>query len=108
MNRTLSVIFVVFTSATVSAQDTWLPPDDIIHRSADIQSEGTRMAAEIFAPRNPPESKLPTVVMCHGWGGLAEHLRPDAIAFARGGYLVVTFDYRGWGASDSRWSENTW
>jgi len=40
--------------------------------------------------------------MCHGWGGTAAGLRPDAIAFARAGYLVVSFDYRGWGASDSR------
>ena len=29
-------------------------------------------------------------------------MRPDAIAFARAGYLVITFDYRGWGESDSR------
>ena len=40
--------------------------------------------------------------MSHGWGGTAAALRPDAIAFARAGYLVVTFDYRGWGKSDSR------
>ena len=30
------------------------------------------------------------------------YLRPDAVVFARAGYLVVTFDYRGWGESDSR------
>jgi dipeptidyl aminopeptidase/acylaminoacyl peptidase len=35
-------------------------------------------------------------------GGNASLLRPDAVFFARHGYLVVTFDYRGWGASDSR------
>jgi dienelactone hydrolase len=40
--------------------------------------------------------------MAHGWGGVAAHLRPDAVVFAQAGYLVVTFDYRGWGASDSR------
>src|SRR5262249_31108405 len=28
--------------------------------------------------------------------------RPDAIRFAQAGYLVVAFDYRGWGESDSR------
>ena len=33
---------------------------------------------------------------------MAAVLRPDAINFARAGFLVVTFDYRGWGASDSR------
>ena len=40
--------------------------------------------------------------MSHGWGGTAANLRADAVVFARAGYLVVTFDYRGWGASDSR------
>ena len=29
-------------------------------------------------------------------------LRPQASDFARAGYLVVAFDYRGWGESDSR------
>jgi hypothetical protein len=77
-------------------------PDEITFRTADIRSEGTRMAAEVFAPKAPKEGKLATIIMCHGWGGLAEHLRPDAIMFAQAGYLVVTFDYRGWGKSDSR------
>ena len=40
--------------------------------------------------------------MSHGWGGTAANLRSDAVVFARAGYLVVTFDYRGWGESDSR------
>ncbi len=77
-------------------------PDDVAFRTADILSEGTRMAAEVFAPKDPKTDKLPTIVMSHGWGGTAKMLRPDAIAFARAGYLVVAFDYRGWGNSDSR------
>src|SRR5262249_38292491 len=50
----------------------------------------------------PKTEKLPTIVMSHGWGGTAKALRPDAMAFAQAGYLVVAFDYRGWGNSDSR------
>lgn len=60
------------------------------------------MAAEVFAPKNTKSEKLPTIVMSHGWGGTAAALRADAIIFARAGYLVLTFDYRGWGKSDSR------
>lgn len=71
-------------------------------RAADIISEGTRMSAEVFAPAGSEGQRLPTIVMSHGWGGLAEHLRHSAARFAKGGYLVVTFDYRGWGKSDSR------
>jgi outer membrane protein assembly factor BamB/dienelactone hydrolase len=77
-------------------------PEDLTFRSAGIWSEGTRMAAEVFAPKKPERTKLPTILMSHGWGGTAKVLRPDAIAFARAGYLVITFDYRGWGNSDSR------
>lgn len=80
----------------------WAPPANVTFRRANIMSEGTRMAAEVFAPRGSEEKKLPTIVMSHGWGGTARLLRPDAVAFARAGYLVVSFDYRGWGNSDSR------
>lgn len=78
------------------------PPADVAFRTATIISEGTRMAAEVFAPKSPATEKLPTIVMSHGWGGTAQQLRADAAKFAQAGYLVVTFDYRGWGASDSR------
>ena len=84
------------------------PPGDVTFRTADILSEGTRMAAEVFAPKTTggdqekAKEKLPTIVMSHGWGGTADSLRSDAAAFARAGYLVVVFDYRGWGRSDAR------
>jgi outer membrane protein assembly factor BamB/dienelactone hydrolase len=81
---------------------TFKVPDDVTVRAADITSEGTRMTAEVYAPKNPRGEKLPTIVMSHGWGGTAAALRPDAIKFAQAGYLVVAFDYRGWGKSDSR------
>jgi dienelactone hydrolase len=78
------------------------PPEDIQFRTANIMSEGTRMAAELFALKANDGKKLPTVILCHGWGGTKVGLRPQAIAFARAGYLAVAFDYRGWGESDSR------
>lgn len=81
---------------------TFTPPDDIEHRTADIMSEGVRLSAELFSLKSNDGKKLPTIIMSHGWGGVAALLRPDAVDFARAGYLVVTFDYRGWGASDSR------
>ena len=80
----------------------YTPPADVVHRTADIMSEGTRLSAELFSPKSAGSEKLPTIIMSHGWGGQASLLRPDAVAFARAGYLVLTFDYRGWGASDGR------
>lgn len=78
------------------------PPDDLEFRRGDILSEGTRMSAEIYSLKSKSGEKLPAVIMCHGWGGTAAGLRREAIDIARAGYLVVVFDYRGWGASDSR------
>jgi dienelactone hydrolase len=89
----------------VAAQNNDAPsevPADIHFRSASIMSEGTRMAAELFSLKSLDGKKLPTIILCHGWGGTAKLLRPQAIAFAQAGYFVVTFDYRGWGESDSR------
>ena len=40
--------------------------------------------------------------MAHGWGGTAANFRRDALDLADAGYLVITFDYRGWGGSDGR------
>jgi hypothetical protein len=80
----------------------YVPPDDMHWRQQSVMSEGTRMVAELFSLKSMDDMKLATIIMCHGWGGVAANLRPDALAFARSGYLVVTFDYRGWGASDGR------
>ena len=78
-------------------------PPDVDTRKVDIYSAGTRMSGTVFVSKSAPAGeKLPTIVMAHGWGGVAALLRPEAVAFAQAGYLVLTFDYRGWGASDSR------
>lgn len=71
-------------------------------RQVDIYSEGVRMVGTVFTPADAEDDRLPTILMAHGWGGTAAGLRRDAIVFARNGYLVVTFDYRGWGESDAR------
>lgn len=100
-----SIVALLLLATPAIAQErrvSFTPPDDVSFRTAWINSEGTRMAAEVYAPKSPATPKLPAIVMAHGWGGVAANLRPDAVAFARAGYLVVTFDYRGWGASDSR------
>ena len=60
------------------------------------------MSAELFSLKSMAGKKLPTILMAHGWGGVKASLRPDAVLFAQSGYLVLTFDYRGWGESDAR------
>jgi dienelactone hydrolase len=75
----------------------------IAERKVDIYSEGVRMSGIVLYPQALEGSKLPTVIMSHGWGGTAAMLRPQAERFAQAGYFVLVFDYRGWGDSDARW-----
>lgn len=77
-------------------------PDNIDFRTASIMSEGVRLHAELFSLKSLAGKKLPTIIMAHGWGGTAAAFRRDALDLASAGYLVITFDYRGWGESDAR------
>jgi pimeloyl-ACP methyl ester carboxylesterase len=98
----LSLVWAATDSRVYSQSTAYQPPDDIAYRKATIISEGTRMAAEVFALKASEEKVRPTIIICHGWGGTADRLRPEALAFARAGYFVVSFDYRGWGASEGK------
>jgi len=80
-------------------------PDDVTRKSVTIWSDGTRMAGDVYMPRDvKPDDKLPAIVFVHGTGGvkkMAWSIRL-ATAFAQRGYVFLNFDYRGWGESDSR------
>lgn len=73
-----------------------------VQRDVDILSEGVRMRGFVMLPETQEPAKLPAIVMSHGWGGTAAMLRPQAERFARAGYFVLVFDYRGWGESEGR------
>ena len=74
----------------------------INRRRVSIWSEGSRLAAELIRPVDVSEPQ-PAILLCHGWGGLKEHLAERyAVHFARAGYVCLVFDYRGWGESDGR------
>ena len=84
-----------------SARD-YRPPPGIGFRAADFISENVRLTAQWFYAAENEGRKLPTVIIAHGWGGTAANFRQDAVDLARAGYLVMLFDYRGWGDSDGR------
>lgn len=68
-----------------------------------ILSNGTRISATVYTPQfDDATRKLPAIAMAHGWGGKSAHLARYASKFAAAGFMVVSFDYRGWGNSDSR------
>lgn len=77
---------------------------DVMIKDVHFWSDGTRLAGNVLYPKGHTASdKLPALVLCHGWGGVKAHLNPQiAPSFAKAGYVVFTFDYRGWGESNSR------
>jgi len=67
-------------------------------------SGGTTCAARVYRPASHPSTAddlRPVVVMGHGFGGVrALRLYAYAERFVAAGYLVVVFDYRGFGESE--------
>lgn len=76
----------------------------VASKAVNIYSDGTRLSGDVFYPNTYKEGeKLPAIVLCTGWGGNKGNLNKSyAPAFAAAGFVVLTFDYRGWGESDSR------
>ncbi len=75
---------------------------EVERKSVIVWSEGSRLAAEVLRPRGVA-GPLPAILLAHGWGGLKEHLiELYAERFAAAGFVVLAFDYRGWGGSDGR------
>jgi uncharacterized protein len=68
-------------------------------------SEGTRLAGDLYRPAQAAEGeRRPGIVLCHGWGGTKAHLNQVGLpqALAEAGFVVLAFDYRGWGESESK------
>lgn len=105
--RTLTIICgLTLCASGLRAQQRGAPklPDNVATEKVNIWSEGTRMSGDLFYPKDmKKEDKLPAIVMSHGWGGTRRHLSTTyAPKFAAAGYVVLSFDYRGWGDSDSK------
>ncbi|HIG43759.1 MAG: alpha/beta fold hydrolase [bacterium] len=69
-----------------------------------IWVDGVRLAGNLWKPSGLGKTeKRPAILMVHGWGGLKSHLNQAyAPQFEDMGYIVLTFDYRGWGESDGK------
>ena len=103
--RLAAIVLMAVLALPVHAQPSDLQRsglDEVVQRNADIRSEGVRMSAKLYYAKALEGHALPTIIMSHGWGGTAAMLRAQATAFAAAGYLVIAFDYRGWGESDSK------
>ncbi len=71
-------------------------------QAVNFYSEGTRLSGDLFLPDGLASGeKRAGVLLCHGYTGVRNLYLPDtAEALTRAGYVVLTFDYKGWGDSD--------
>jgi uncharacterized protein len=71
-------------------------------QAVGFYSEGTRLAGDLFLPDGLASGEQRAgIVLCHGYTGVRNLYLPDtAQALTEAGYVVLTFDYKGWGDSD--------
>ena len=65
-------------------------------------SEGFRLVGDVYYPEGlqPGETRA-GIVLCHGYTGVKDLYLPDnARVLNQAGYIVLTFDYKGWGDSE--------
>lgn len=76
--------------------------DDVVHEEITIWSQGVRLAGDIYKPKGlSATEKLPGILLVPGWGGSKENLKKNyGPHFAELGFIVLAFDYKGWGQSD--------
>lgn len=71
-------------------------------QSVSFFSEGVRLAGDLFLPDNlGAGERRSAILLCHGYTGVRSLYLPDnARVLNEAGYVVLTFDYKGWGDSD--------
>ncbi len=100
--RNLLLLAGLCLSSLAAAADG--PLAGVEKRPVSIYCDGVRMAADIFSPQGlKSDQRLPALILCNGTGGTKAKVgNRTAPAFARAGFIVLSFDYRGWGESDSK------
>jgi len=80
------------------------PPRNFDLRHVTIWSDGTRMAGDLYVPKGMKDGeKRAAIVFCAGTGGTKKgNGALYGVRFAREGFVVLAFDYRGWGESDCK------
>jgi uncharacterized protein len=73
-----------------------------MQRPVNFYSEGVRLVGDVYYPEDlQPGEKRPGIVLCHGYTGVKDLYLPDnARVLNAAGYMVMTFDYKGWGDSE--------
>ena len=70
--------------------------------SVSFYSEGVRLEGDLYRPDGAgPDDARAGIVLCHGYTGVKSLYLPDnARVLTEAGYVVLAFNYKGWGASE--------
>ena len=82
------------------------PSEKPLAEAVRLQSDGLGLAACVFRPADA-ESPAPAIICCHGFASCKENHAPFARQAAEHGFLVLTFDFRGHGASEGCLDSNS-
>ena len=71
-------------------------------RAVEFYSEGFKLVGDVYVPDGLPSGEQrAAVLLCHGYTGVKDLYLPDnAKTLNDAGYIVMTFDYKGWGESE--------
>jgi hypothetical protein len=71
-------------------------------KSVSFYSEGVKLDGDLFLPEGlSAGERRAGVVLCHGYTGVKDLYLPDnARVLNEAGYVVLAFDYKGWGESE--------
>ena len=71
-------------------------------KPVSFYSEGIKLAGDVYLPEDlKPGERRAGIVLCHGYTGVRNIYLPDnARVLAEAGYVVLNFDYKGWGDSE--------
>ncbi len=74
----------------------------MLNETISFYSEGVKLVGDLFLPDGlAADERRAGVVLCHGYTGVRALYLPDiARVLTEAGYVVLSFDYKGWGDSD--------
>ena len=73
-------------------------------RAVEFYSEGFKLCGDIYVPDDILNGETRSgILLCHGYTGVKDLYLPDnARVLNEAGYVVMTFDYKGWGESEGK------
>lgn len=100
MLRCFAFLFVASLAFPSAADE----PLNYSIKPVTIWSDGTRMAGDLYLPNDlKPDEKRATILFCAGTAGVKKgNGGLYGRRFAKEGFIVLAFDYRGWGESDCK------